>query len=254
MMPTSPPPRPLPSFLAFGIRDALIVGGGIVALVGTVFFTVGMVMLAEERRFGAEGIQVTGTVLEKQSLRQRTSDGDYRRVYRVRYNFDWGYGPLLEGSSSVGARVYGELEEGGPVEIVFLESNPGENRLATGGSATAAIIFGVIGGLSATIGGTICAIGLRRVRRLRRILATGLPVEARVTAVEATNVTYNKVRLHRLLYAYEGPNGEHVTGRSRNRRPEAFGGLFPGAKTKVLTDRTAPHESVWAGDIELFRL
>jgi hypothetical protein len=100
--------------------------GDIGAILAILFFTIGAVYFAirrglEMRRLATEGVETTGTVVEKYRRR--------RRRERIRYEYCDASGQKHQGWAGVSWKYYEAVKVGDPVKVVYLPQRPSVSAL-----------------------------------------------------------------------------------------------------------------------------
>jgi len=108
----------------------IIVYGGIGGVLFILFFIVGAVYLvirrgSEMRRLATEGVETTGTVVEKYYRRRRGG----RRIRRIRYEYCDASGQKHQGWAGVSWEYYEAVKVGDPVKVVYLPQQPSVSAL-----------------------------------------------------------------------------------------------------------------------------
>jgi hypothetical protein len=93
-------------------------------------FIVGAVYLVirrglEMRRLATEGVETTGTVVEKYYRRRRGG----RRIRRIRYEYCDASGQKHQGRAGVSWEYYEAVKVGDPVKVVYLPQRPSVSAL-----------------------------------------------------------------------------------------------------------------------------
>ncbi|MGF1503316.1 MAG: DUF3592 domain-containing protein [Paracoccaceae bacterium] len=244
-------PRAAPSLFRLMRQKAMFWIGIVFLPVGLGLF-IGMQALASvERRFERDGITVTGTVTERFTTIHRDSDGHRSTRYHIGYVFTPEYGPERTNRDRVSLSTYGDLREGQPVEIQYLETDPSRNRVASEGGSVGIWLLGILGSVFGGSGAVLLALARRNARRLRAILMYGIEIAARTVSVMRTGTRVNGVRYRKLVYEYLDPDDRRQRGESLARPPNTFSGLGPDVPVRIFVDPTDPSRSAWAGDAEL---
>jgi hypothetical protein len=103
--------------------------GDIGGVLFILFFIVGAVYLViqrglEMRRLATEGVETTGTVVEK--YRRRRGG---RRIRRIRYEYCDASGQKHQGRAGVSWEYYEAVKVGDPVKVVYLPQRPSVSAL-----------------------------------------------------------------------------------------------------------------------------
>jgi hypothetical protein len=125
------PLRTILNILAVGsfvlMLGVIIVYGGIGGVLFILFFIVGAVYLVirrglEMRRLATEGVETTGTVVEKYYRRRRGGR-------RIRYEYCDASGQKHQGRAGVSWEYYEAVKVGDPVKVVYLPQRPSVSAL-----------------------------------------------------------------------------------------------------------------------------
>ena len=143
--------------------------GGIWMLVGVPFFLAGLSLLAHQlhanRRFAAEGKVVPGMVVEKFTRRS----GSNTR-YAIRYRFTPAGGQEATAIADLDSDAWQELSENSTIPVTYLESDPRVRRVpGQDREMVLPLVFTPIGALFGGVGTVIFTIGVRKLRRRRRL-------------------------------------------------------------------------------------
>lgn len=109
------------------------------------------------------------------------------------------------------------------------------------------LILMLVGGLFALPGGIIAGFGLRSMLRSRRLRSVGMPVMARVTGAEMSNVRYNGVVQCCLLFQYVDTAGQTRSGRSDLMPPYHAKQYQPGEEVEIRVDPSRGENYAWVG-------
>jgi hypothetical protein len=231
-----------PSFWRLAGRSFALQFGGVWLLVGVGLLGAGLFLLREEMRYADEGERAAGVVV----ARFTTRSGKETR-YRVNYEFTTAAGQVRAGSDRIGRAAWQNLREGATLEVEYLRSNPGMNRLAGGRERAVAYILPSVGGVAALAGGLFFLRGLRRIRTIQRLRREGVFAEGTVLEVKQTNMQVNRVRQWVLEYSYVDYRGQSHRVRSDHMPPEEAAEWRAGEKGAVRYDQSEPATSVWLG-------
>jgi len=138
------PLRTILNILAVGISvlvlGLIIVYGGIGGVLFILFFIVGAVYVviwrgSEMRRLATEGVETTGTVVEKYYRRRRGGFADGKvgsmsiRDEYIRYEYYDASGQKHQGWAEVSWKYYKAVKVGDPVKVVYLPQRPSVSAL-----------------------------------------------------------------------------------------------------------------------------
>ena len=108
-------------------------------------------------------------------------------------------------------------------------------------------VFAVLGPIIAVIGGTLTRRALERIRLEQYLRREGLTAEGEVTAVQETNMRYNRRIQWVLRYRYEDRMGVAHEGRSGYLEPEEAEAWSVGDKGVIRFDPRRLERSIWVG-------
>jgi len=223
----------------------LLMFGGLWFIVGLPLAIGGVYVFAADQQFERDAQVATGTILTKDITRRRNNNGRGTSTsYSVRYRFVAPDNVLVEGTSDVPYSRWTELAERQPVEIAYLPSDPGNNRLRGTRRTFMAAMFTGLGGAFAVAGAVIALIGMRGTRRQRRLHETGLMTDAVVTDVHATRLTVNGRRQGRVHYEFRDYQGGLHSGKSTYMSLDDAMRWKQGDRIRIRYDRDQPQHSV----------
>jgi len=234
-----------PSWMTLTARAITFWIGLMLVTVGAVFIGVQWGVGVQEARYTRDGALADGLVVTKAIRRAtRTGSSGSSTQYSVGYRFMVD-GQRHEGSSNVPSDVWDRLRELEPVQIQYVRSDPGTNRIAGETSTTLRYVFGGVGSLIALIGLvlTVRAVGSSRTKA--HILAHGQTAEAAVSSVEETNVKINRRQMWIVRYEYRDYAGQKHEGKSEYMSGDKATAWNPGDKISIRYDRDKPQMSVW---------
>lgn len=219
--------------------------GGIWLIVGSAFLLATILEVRNHRRFEREGIVTTGIVLVK-GINRADSDNE-GTDYWVRYRFTTPDGVQVEGTDQVSLETWESLEERGQVEVEYLASEPGRNRIAGSDSMWLSLLFGGLSVVMTLVGGVSLGKGLHGTLATWRLLRGGEAADATVIAVRASSLKINGVRQREIYYRYRDQLGKEHRGRSFPLPPEEAEKWSIGQVGRVRYDPRRPDRSVWVG-------
>jgi hypothetical protein len=231
------------SFLALARGSFWLLFGAIWALVGTVFLVV-VIAIAISQAGWQDAATATGIVLTKDIV---PADSDSSTRYSVTYRFTAPGGQIVEGRDDVSVDEWERLVERGPVQVQYQPARPATSRLTAGDDMALLLLFGLFALVFGGIGWVLTIRGLRGVLWARRILATGVAADAKVIAVESTNVTVNRRPQARIRYSYRDAQGAAHEGQSGYLGWNEANDVGPGGAGRIRYDPARPTESVWLG-------
>jgi uncharacterized protein DUF3592 len=233
-----------PSFISLARRSFWLLFGGIWLIAGILMLVFGVVFALREQQFSADGALATGIVLEKRII---PADSDSSTEHRVVYRFTTTDGTVVEGNDAVDVNFWDGLVERGPIEISYLPAQPETNRIGSGSDVLLPVIFLIAGVVLVGIGGVLVIRSMRAIAKARRLLRVGVPVDATVTSVEATNVSYRRRQQFRVRFTYADGQGATHEGDSGYLDFEEANLWTPGDVVRVRFDPEKPDESHWLG-------
>lgn len=227
-------------------------------LIGGAMLIASIVMLlavpfisASKGRYEAEGITVSGTVVQKQVRRGSSRSDQSRPDYIVTYEFENERDrTTIRGRDQVSLGIFNGLNAGDRVPVQYLESSPETNRLASEGGGGTMFLVGALGLGFGAIGAFLVRRSLIAAKRLKALADTGRPHKATVLDIKRTNTRVGQQYLYRMVYEYEGPNGELIEDESQASKAEAFLDISKGDDIDILVDVTDPSKSAWLEDIQ----
>jgi hypothetical protein len=217
--------------------------GGIWLLVGVIMLIVAIGMAVEERRWAA-AVRTTGMVLTKDIV---PADSDSSTQYRITFRYATDDGRTAEGDQQVDVSTWEALTERGPVDVFYLPGSAESARLDASPQPVGPILFFVIGAVVGGIGGVLFGRALRGLIRTRRVMRMGVDAEATVTAVEQTDVSFNRRPQFRVRYRYRDAGGAPHEGDSGYLDWEEASTFGEGDVVTIRYDPRHPVDSVWIG-------
>lgn len=223
-------------------RTPILWIGMFLLLPGLIFGVLGSALLASDARFASEGVSAQGTVLSKDLKRATNSTGT---SHSVRYRFILPDGRTFEGSDSVDAQDWERLDEGGPVAVQYLASDPSSNRTASTGSPAWDLLLLGLATATLLVGGYLVLRGTRALMEDRRLLRVGTRARATVGSIEPTNIWINRRVQWEIAYSYTDAAGQPHETRSWS-MPERQAKEFSRAdRAAILYDPEEPGKSLW---------
>jgi hypothetical protein len=217
--------------------------GGIWLLVGVIMLVVGGGMAIEERRWDS-ALQATGMVLTKVIVR---ADSDSSTEYRVGFRYATHDGETAEGDQEVDVHTWEALTERGPITVYYLAASSEPARLDPSPEPVGALIFLAFGIGLTGVGGFLFVRALRSVLHASRLMEIGTEVDATVTAVEQTDVSFNRRPQFRVRYSYRDSSGSPHAGDSGYLEWDEASTYDEGDTIRVRYDPKRPADSVWVG-------
>lgn len=231
------------ALLGQGKRSFWLLFGGIWSVAGAIMLVVGIGMAIEERRWDA-AVQTTGIVLTKDIV---PADSDSSTEYRVGFRYMTDGGELLEDEQRVDVHAWEALTERGPILVYYLPGSSEPARLDPTPEPFGPLIFLAFGILLGGVGGFLFVRALRNVLRAGRLMRVGSETNATVTAVEQTNVSFNRRPQSRVRYSYRDAGGGTHDGDSGYLDWDEASTFSVGDSVRVRYDPKRPADSVWLG-------
>lgn len=235
----------LASLLVVARRSFWLLFGGIWLLAGTTMLVVGIGMALEERRWDM-AVEATGMVLTKDIV---PADSDSSTQYRVRFRYPTQDGGSAEGDQQVDVATWEALAERGPITVYYLPGSSEAPRLDPDPEPFGPLIFLAFGIVLGGVGGVLFGRALRDVFRARRLIESGTDADATVTAVEGTDVSFNRRPQFRVRYSYRDTAGATHTGDSGYLEWEEASTYADGDTVAIRYDPRRPADSVWLGRV-----
>jgi len=196
-------------------------------------------------RLEREGRAAEGIVLAKEIRPQ-----DSGPSYRVSFRFSPPNGGAVSGAAEVSEEAWDALEERGPIAVTFVPGSPTWHRVqGQEDDLLLPVIFGILGGILASLGGMILWKAFAARRAEARLADVGVVADATVTAVSTARMRINGVRQWRVRYRFEDGEGNAHEG-ATTISPEEAEGLQPGRVVRVRYDPERPGRYAWIGRTE----
>lgn len=219
--------------------------GGLWLAVGLLFLGigggVGVHRSGLATRLDGEGVRVQGLVLSKEI----SSPRDRSTSYHVTFRFEDASGRAIRGSAELSAEAWDALAERGPIEVVYLDDRPQTYRVAgqSDSDLVLAIVFALVGGVLAVVGGVIVGNALR----VRRVARSGAIALANVVDVRPGRLLINGIPQWEVRYRFRDASGRTHEGKG-SLSPSDAESLKPGAVRRVRYDARNPRANVWTGE------
>lgn len=231
------------ALLTQGKRSFWLVFGGIWLLAGAIMLVVGIGMALDQRRWEAS-VETSGIVLTKDIV---PADSDSSTEYRVGFRYTTESGATAEGEQKVDVHVWEALAERGPIRVYYLPGSSEPARLDPSPEPFGPLIFLAAGLLLAGVGGFLFGRTLRNVLRADRLMRIGTETDAIVTAVEQTDVSFNRRPQFRVRYSYRDAGGDTHAGDSGYLEWAEASAFSEGDAVRVRYDPARPADNVWLG-------
>lgn len=236
-------------YTLFGIS---ILSGGV-----GIFFIYAMVAhFYEETNFSEDAKVGVGTVLDKIYYPPAFPWEEY---FNITYQFTIQSISPQSGLSAVDRSLYNSVNIGDEIKVEYLASNPtthrllGTSRFYDGASPWTWVPFSLF---LLLIGLALLRPGIRQVSRqshLSRLRNEGIAITARPIEFicDKPEETEEKFRTYHIVYEYEGPDGETITGKSQTHSRDWFKhqGVDNDNPIDILADPKNPSVSVWRKDM-----
>lgn len=226
--------------------------GAIWLLMGLPFLIAGLFLLHRERTFQRESRVTAGVLIEKDSAdttRRRRSGGRSRRVtttkYYVEYRFVTPEGREIHARRDIDDSRWDGLEKGQRVEIAYLPSDPGTNRLAGDDDWMLPLVFTLLGLVFSGAGSTIFLKARASERAAARLRERGVMAGAVINRVEDASIKINKQPQARVVYEYRDYQGHAHEGRSRLLPASEASAWHAGQPISIKYDPERPSHSIW---------
>jgi len=223
--------------------------GGVWLAVGVLFAGIGSGIAVNragvDERLAAAGVATEGVVLMKE-LDARDGSSE---THHVTFRFAGPQGETVRGSAELDSAAWDALVERGPISVVYLPDRPGMYRVPgqTDDDAVLTLVFPLVGGALAAVGGFVIANAVR-MRRVRRVLLrNGATAAATVVDVAAGNLRINGVPQLVLRYRFQDTSGNMHDGKI-HLRPEEAQRWSVGGMGRVRYDSRNPRSHAWTGE------
>ena len=130
---------------------------------------------------------------------------------------------------------------------LFRELRPATNRVAGEPDRVGPGIMIGLGGIFSLAGGTIVFVSLGKRLSRARLLRDGMSADGIITAVEATNISINRVPQWIVRYRYNDHRGRTYEDKSPYLSPQEVNDWKEGDTGKVKYDREKSNKSLWMG-------
>ena len=234
--------------------SALLWIGLFLLLFGSAFAFAGYYSLKTEQEYEANGRTATGTILGKRIEERWENDSSTEnrsRTKRIHYYINYEFSPpetgTTESESSVSYKTYDEAEQGKPIEIQYLPSDPSNNRVAKNPEYVVAIVFIGIGSLVILAASFLLRFEFGARATNRRLMEEGMSAEAIIQSVEPGNVSINDVAQWRIGYSFRDMRGQEVSGMTSHMSPAKAREWNVGDKGSVRYDRDNSKVNLWVG-------
>lgn len=230
-------------------RSSLFFWIGIPCLLFAWFIvTVGWSMLERDAKFAKEGVQTAATVRSKR-IEDRWNSQDKRNdtYYYVTYEFSLPDGAVQTSEVSTGKAEYSQAESGKPIEVVYLPSDPEQNRLVSNSEATAGYLICGMGVIVGLLGFGFLFYEIKVRRQIKHLLENGMASSALVSDVSPGTLSINEVIQWRVFYTYKDHQGRSFEGKSQYMAPELAQEWKSGDTGQIRYDKNDPNQSLWLG-------
>ena len=214
-------------------------------VIGIGFLAISTTVSDSADRLDDEGVEVTGTIIDKQELERRGTNNTISTDYYVRFHFPLGDGTLHYGRRSVSSGFFDDVEVGMRVPIRFLPDDPDTNEVEPGAMSENAFYFMLLAGLITLAGGAYLFALLRFTRRAVRIRDNGARTEAVVETVLKAGAGSS------VTFRYTDGNGAEHSKKSQPGRFRRIEDIQTGDRIRVRYDPDAPKHAFWVRDLGL---
>jgi len=160
MQPTQPKRVDKPSFWRAASGEFWVRFGSIWFVVGAIFLSIGLWLLAGEWRYRSDGVTSPALVTGK----EQRSGQDFQDEYWIDYRFDTPYGQFT-GSSQVPEEMWQKRQVNDTVGVVYSAHNPRKNRAQGQDNWTLIAIFTPLGAFLFGLGTMFLTKSLRDLRK-----------------------------------------------------------------------------------------
>lgn len=231
------------ALLAQGKRSFWLLFGGIWLVAGAIMLVVGIGMALDQRRWESP-VETNGIVLTKDIV---PADSDSSTEYRVGFRYTTDSGATAEGDQRVDVHAWEALVERGPIRVYYLPDSSEPARLDPSPEPFGPLIFLAAGLLLGGVGGFLFGRTLRNLVRAARLIRGGSETDAVVTAVEQTDVSFNRRPQFRVRYSYRDARGDSHAGDSGYLEWAEASAFKEGDAVRIRYDAARPADSVWLG-------
>lgn len=224
--------------------------------VGIFFIYVMVKHYYEEINFSEDAKVGIGRVLEKEYYPPSVQRDE---IFNIVYEFALKGVSNQSGLSAVDRAMYNSVNIGDEIKVEYIASNPKIHRLLgtslfyDGASPWTWVPFSLFLLLT---GLALLRPGIRQVSRqslLSRLKNEGIAITARPIEFicDKPEETEEKFRTYHIVYEYEGPDGEKITGKSQTHSRDWFEhqGVGIGDPIDILADPKNPSVSNWRKDM-----
>lgn len=214
-------------------------------VLGVGFLVISTTVSGSAGRLDDAGVEVTGTIIDKQELERRGSNNTISTDYIVRYHFPIGDGTLHYDRRAVSSGFFDEVEVGMQVPVRFLPDDPDTNEIEPGAMSENAFYFMLLGALITLAGGAYLFVLLRHSRRAAWIRDNGARTEAVVEKVVKAGAGSS------LTFRFTDGNGAEHSKQSQPGRVWRIEGVAADDRIPVRYDPNAPKHAFWERDLGL---
>jgi len=215
--------------------------------IGAVFAFVAMHLAMQELTFAKHAQTIAATIVDK-SLHKADFDKNPSTRYLVRYRFATPAGAPVEQTKDVSVEEWERLAPGSLLKIRALPGAQDESRVTEDSNWPGVAAFTTLGLLFIAVGGPMIVIGVREIRRQRKLWRTGTTVPAVVTAVASTATRINGVLQWEIRYTYTDANGRAHKGRSNSMPEDEAKQWRKNDRASARFDPYATDSSIWLGN------
>lgn len=161
------------------------------AVTGVILLLVGQALGREADLLDLHGVETVATILDREIVTRRDSDGRVSTDYRVRIGFQPSSGAPVDRWNSVQRETYDRLQPGDTLPVRYVLHDPAIHEVEPGRTAFAAWMFRLFGTVILTVAGGVLWFLGRDIPAKRRAAADGAVRQARVTEHLSTNFRVN---------------------------------------------------------------
>ena len=229
-------------FVPIGLRMAIFFQG-VEAILGTVFFLVGMlfVLIFFPTReiegwvmLSNQAPKAQGTVTE---LIETSSSENDATIFRILYRFETPSGETVEGKAY---STFPPFKVGDEIEVIYSESHPDINKIK-GMRRSAFPVWIMFVSIFALVGFFFLVRRFRAAKKAVYLLEIGQVTTGVYEGMTTTGASINDVPVMRLAYNFNDYKGSKHTAFAETHRPEL---LNDGEPKKVLFDPNEPDNAL----------
>jgi len=225
--------------------------GAICLVVCGFLLSIVLTEISKEIKYSSDGRIIEGTILAKNIDIQYDDKNVPSQFYVMSYEFDPHTIPPQQDKSDVGETIYNTTDIGDKIEVEYLVNDPTTSRLA--GTSSGWVASGIMGPFALVTGLLslfFLASAFRRAIRQSRLWNRGIAMTARVTKFVCATPNATEDRTYHIIYEYEGPDGQTITGQSQPHSRNWFQRTAEGDVIDIVADPKNPRVSEWRKEME----